>query len=81
MAQASRPLIAAVVAAFLLVAVYLLVVSPQPQAPSPPQPRTPDRSGTPLAPLDAIQRAEDVSAASDAANQQRQAAADQLDAP
>jgi hypothetical protein len=73
MAQASRPLIAFVVLAFVLVAAYLLVAQPSPQPP--------ERSKTPFAPIDAIQRADDVSAASDAANAQRQAAADAVDAP
>lgn len=71
MAQASRPLIAVV--AFVLVAAYLLIAQPTAQPP--------DRSKTPFAPVQAIQPAEDVSAASDAANQQRQAAADAVDAP
>jgi hypothetical protein len=73
MAQASRPLIAFVALAFVLVAAYLLVAQPTPQPP--------ERSKTPFAPIDAIQSANDVSAASDAANAQRQAAADAVDAP
>jgi len=73
MAQASRPLIAIVVLAFVLVALYLLVAQPKPQPP--------ERSKTPFAPIEAIQPANDVSAASDAANAQRQAAADAVEAP
>ena len=73
MAQASRPLIAFAVLAFVLVAAYLLVAQP---APAPPQ-----RSKTPLAPIESIDRARDVSAASDAANQARQAAADAIEGP
>ena len=73
MAQASRPLIAFVVLAFVLVAAYLLVAQPGPQPP--------ERSKTPFAPIEAIQQAEEVSAASDAANAQRQAAADAAGAP
>ena len=73
MAQASRPLMAFVVLAFVLVAAYLLVAQPEPQPP--------ERSKTPFAPIDAIRQAEDVSAASDAVNAQREAAADAVDAP
>ena len=73
MAQASRPLIAVVVLAFVLVAAYLLV--------APPKPQPPDRSQTPFAPVQAIDQARDAPATSDAANQQRQAAADAVDAP
>jgi len=73
MAQASRPLIAVLIVAFLLVAAYLIVAQPTPQPPN--------GSQTPLAPIEAIQPARDVSAASDAANAQRQAAADAVDAP
>ncbi len=72
MADASRSLIALVVVAFVLVAMWLLVGQPAPPAPK--------RSQTPFAPVQAIQQAEDVSAASDAVNAQRQAAADQVDA-
>jgi len=66
-------LIAFVVLAFVLVTAYLLVAQPTP--------RPPDRSQTPFAPVQAIEQARDVSAASDAVNQQRQSAADQVDAP
>ena len=73
MAQASRPLLAVVVVAFVLVAAYLFAAQPAPQPP--------DRSNTPLAPIEAIQPARDVSAASDEANRLRQQAADAVDAP
>ncbi|HEV2776379.1 MAG TPA: hypothetical protein VGV90_12365 [Solirubrobacteraceae bacterium] len=73
MAQASRPLIAVVVLAFVLVTAYLLTAHPAPQPP--------ERSKTPFAPLETIDRARDASAASDAANQAREAAADAVDAP
>ena len=73
MAQASRPLLAVVLVAFVLVAAYLLVAQPTPQPPA--------RSHTPLAPIESIDRARDVSAASDAANAQQQAALDAVDAP
>ena len=73
MTQASRPLLAVVVVAFVLVTAYLLVSQPSPQPPK--------RSHTPLAPIESIDRARDVSAASEAANRARQAAADAVDAP
>ena len=73
MAQASRPLIALVVVAFALVAVWLLMGQPQAQQPA--------RSNTPLAPLQAVQQAQDASAASDAANAQLQAAGAVADTP
>ena len=73
MAQASRPLLAVVVLAFVLVTAYLLVAQPTPQPPA--------RSHTPFAPIEAIDGARDASTASDAANQARQAAADAVDAP
>jgi hypothetical protein len=73
MAQASRSLIVAVVVAFALVACWLLIGQPQPQPPA--------RSHTPLAPLQAIPKAQDAAAASDAANAQLQAAGDQAGAP
>jgi hypothetical protein len=73
MAQASRPLLAVVAVAFALVAMWLLVGQPQPQPPA--------RSHTPLAPLQAIPKARDASAASDAANAQLQAAGAQVDSP
>ena len=73
MTQASRPLIAFAVLAFVLVAAYLLIAQPTPQPP--------DRSKTPFAPIETIDGARDASAASDAANQARQAAADAVDAP
>ena len=52
MADASRSLIAVVVVAFVLVTMYLLVAQPTPQPV--------DRSKTPLAPIQAIQQAEDA---------------------
>jgi len=73
MAQASRPLIIVVVIAFALVAGWLLIGQPQPQPPA--------RSHTPLAPLQAVPRAQDASAVSDAANARLQAAGDAVDAP
>ncbi|MEA2194084.1 MAG: hypothetical protein QOG42_518 [Solirubrobacteraceae bacterium] len=73
MAPASRSLLVAVVIAFALVAGWLLVGQPQPQPPA--------RSHTPFAPLQAVQQAKDVSAASDAANAQLQAAGDRAAAP
>jgi len=73
MAQASRQLIAVVVVAFVLVAAYLLVAQPTPDAP--------DRSKTPLAPIEAIQPARDASATSDEANRRLQAAGDAVGAP
>ena len=73
MAEASRPLLAVVLVAFVLVAAYLLVAQPDPQPV--------DRSKTPLAPIEAIQPAQDVSAASDEANRRLQAAGDQVDGP
>ncbi len=76
MAQASRPLIAVVVVAFALVAVWLLVGQPQSATVQPPA-----RSNTPFAPLRAVQQAQDASAASDAANSQLQAAGAAADTP
>jgi hypothetical protein len=73
MAQASRPLIAVVVVAFVLVAAYLLVATPAP--------KPPDRSKTPFAPIEAIQPAQDASAASEEANRRLQAAGDAVEAP
>jgi hypothetical protein len=73
MAEASRPLIAIVVVAFVLVAMYLLVAQPQPQPPA--------RSQTPFAPIEKIEQARDASAVSDAANAQLQAAQNAADAP
>ena len=75
MAQTSRPLVAVVIVAFVLVAAYLLIAQPQPQPPSA------DRSNTPLAPLQAIPQAQGAAAASDAANRRLQAAGEQLDSP
>jgi hypothetical protein len=74
-AQASRPLLAIVVIAFVLVTVWLLVGQPRPQ------PQPPARSNTPFAPLQAVPRAQDASAASDAANARLQAAGEQVAAP
>ena len=73
MAQASRPLLAVVLVAFVLVTAYLLVAQPRPQPPT--------RSHTPFAPIEAIDDARGASSASDAANQARQAAGDAVDAP
>jgi len=73
MAQASRPLLAFVALAFVLVATWLLVAQPNPQPV--------DRSKTPLAPVEAIQPAQDASAVSDEANRRLQAAGDLVDAP
>ena len=72
MTQASRPLLALVALAFVLVAAWLLVAQPQPEPPA--------RSHTPFAPLQSIQPAQDASAVSDAANRRLQAAGDQVDA-
>jgi hypothetical protein len=73
MAQASRPLIAVVIVAFALVAMWLLVGQPEPAPPA--------RSHTPFAPLQAVQRAQGASAASDAANARLQAAGARADTP
>jgi len=59
--------------AFVLVAAWLLVGQPQPTPP--------DRSNTPLAPMQSIQPAQDASAVSDEANRRLQAAGDQVGAP
>jgi len=73
MAQASRPLLAVVTVAFVLVTAWLLIGQPEPQPPA--------RSNTPFAPLQAVPRAQDASAASDAANARLQAAGEQVAAP
>jgi len=62
-----------VVIAFALVAGWLLIGQPQPQPPA--------RSHTPLAPLQAFERAHGAAAASDAANARLQADGAQVQAP
>jgi hypothetical protein len=73
MHEASRPLLAFVALAAVLVAAWLLVGQPQP--------KPPPRSATPFAPIQSIQRAQDASTVSDDANRRLQAAGDQVDAP
>ena len=78
MAHASRSLIVLVVLSALLVSAWLIVGQP---APAPPQPAPPQRSHTPFAPIDAIGKAREAAAASDAANAQVQALGDQAGTP
>ena len=76
MARASRSLIVLVVLSALLVSAWLIIGQP-----APPQPAPPQRSQTPFAPVDAIGKARDAAAASDAANAQVQALSDQAGTP
>jgi hypothetical protein len=76
MAYASRRLIVLVVLSALLVSAWLIVGQP-----APPQPAPPQRTHTPFAPIDAIGKARDAAAASDAANAQVQALSDQAGTP
>jgi hypothetical protein len=73
MHEASRSFVVFVVLAFVLVAGWLLVGQPQP--------KSPDRSATPFAPIESIQPARDASSVSDEANRRLQAAGDQAGAP
>lgn len=71
MAHYTRPLLILAVACGLLVAGLLFA----------PRPKAPDVSRTPLAPIEAIQKANDAAAASAAANAQLQAAGAAASAP
>ena len=75
-AHASRSLIVLVVLSALLVSAWLIVGQP-----AAPQPAPPQRSHTPLAPIDAIGKARDAASASDDANAQVQALSDQPGSP
>jgi hypothetical protein len=76
MAYASRSLIVLVVLSALLVSAWLIVGQP-----APPQAAPPQRSHTPFAPIDAIGKARDAAATSDAANARVQALSDQAGTP
>ncbi|HEX4364118.1 MAG TPA: hypothetical protein VHZ75_06160 [Solirubrobacteraceae bacterium] len=71
MAHYARPFLILAVASVLLVCGLLFM----------PHPKPPAVSHTPLAPIEAIQKAHDASALSDAANARLQAAGDQAVSP
>jgi hypothetical protein len=71
MAHYARPFLILVVASVLLVGGLLFM----------PRPKQPAISHTPLAPIQAIQKAQDASTLSDAANARLQAAGDQAVSP
>ena len=76
MAHASRSLIVLVVLSAMLVSAWLIVGQP-----AAPHPVSPPRSQTPFAPIDAIGKARDAAAPSDAANSGVQALSDQTGTP